>query len=80
METEPILSTLPSRNKSLVITTKNYAEDCIRSFCSCPILLDFFALFHWFFTGLHIPKVPKVPWKVPSYEDLRLKFREVTII
>ena len=39
---------LPSTNKKMVIATKNYAEADIKVFLSCPILLNFFTLFHQF--------------------------------
>ena len=40
---------LPSRSKSLVIPAKSYADPDIKVICSCPIVFDFFTLFHYFF-------------------------------
>ena len=39
---------LPSRNKILVIAAKNYVRQDLKVFCSRPILLDFFTLYHLF--------------------------------
>ena len=50
------MSSLCSRNKTLVLAAKNYAEDVITVFCSCPILLDFLTLFQMFCPWLY--KVP----------------------
>ena len=36
---------LPSRNKTLAIATKNHAKLGIKVFNSCKILMDFFTLF-----------------------------------
>ena len=44
-EEEPFVS-LPSRNKSFVITAKNYGKTVIKFSWSCPIFLDLFNLFH----------------------------------
>ena len=44
-----LVSSLPSRNKCLVIAVKNYIEPDFKVFKSCPILLDFSAWFQIFF-------------------------------
>ena len=44
-----LLPSLPSRNKSMIIAVKNYADADIKVFGSCSILLNFFTLSHQFF-------------------------------
>ena len=41
-----LVSSVPSRNEGLTITTKNYEEADIRVLCSRTLLLDFFTLGH----------------------------------
>ena len=48
------MSSLLSRNQTLVLAAKSYAEAKIKVFSSCPILFDFFTLFHHFFSGLEM--------------------------
>lgn len=46
------MSSLLSRNQTLVLAAKSYAEAKIKVFSSCPISFDFFTLFHHFFGGI----------------------------
>ena len=39
-----LVSSLPFRNKTLLIAVKNYVKADIKIFCSSPILLDLFLL------------------------------------
>ena len=45
-EKRKLVSSIPSRNRILVIAAKNYAKLDLKVFCSCPISLDFFTLSH----------------------------------
>ena len=38
---QSLVTSLPSRIKTLVIAVRNYAKDDIKNFCPCLILLDF---------------------------------------
>ena len=46
------MPSFPSRNKTLAIAVKNYAQANIKVFCSCLSLLDPFTLFSILYVGL----------------------------
>lgn len=49
-----LVSSLLTRNKTLVIAVKNYVKVDIKVFSSCRILLDFFTLLHIFCPEIQI--------------------------
>ena len=49
-----IVSSLPSRNKTLEVAIKNYVKTDLKLFSLSPILPDFFTLFQTFRAGLFV--------------------------
>ena len=47
------MSSLPFKNKKIVVAVQNYAEEAIKVFCSCSDLVDLFTLFQIFCSGLY---------------------------
>ena len=52
-----LVSSLPSRNETLVIAAKIYAEIDIKVFWSCPSLLDLFCFVPLIFRGIVCKKI-----------------------
>ena len=54
---QSLVPSLPSTNKKLVLVVMNYAKTDFKVFFFCPILLDFFTLFHKFCRRLQTEKI-----------------------